>query len=141
MEIKKATLEDVEWIVDIGIKDMFALIQNKDYYDPIYLKTIIIPFIISNHIALIVKDKGIILGLTSPHFYNPKVIMTTELMWWVTKEERNKTIGIRLLKAFEEEAKLKGSNLISLSLMSSSNIKNISKLGYSIKEYALTKEI
>lgn len=139
--IKRATLEDIPWIVDIACKDMFSLMGNPEFYNPTYLRTTLAPEIIKNGIVFVVEDFGLIGGLVTNHTMNPDKRILLELLWWVRENKRNSSIGYRLLKAFEEEAKNHYVSYIQMSLMESSTIKSLEKQGYVKKEYSLVKEI
>ena len=139
--IRKATEEDIDWLVDIGIKDMFSLYTHPEIYDPVYLKSTFIPYLIKNGIVLVVEECAAFIGIISGHPFNPNVLVATELMWWVKEEKRNSSIGYKLLKFFENEAEKNKCSFVSLSLMPCSPIHSLEKHGYSIKEYSLIKEI
>lgn len=57
---------------------------------------------------------GGILGFITPHFYDPSMIMLTELAWWVAPEHRNGTVGLKLFKEFEKAGKERGCSAISM---------------------------
>ena len=140
-KIRKATLEDVDWIVDVGIKDMFSILGNDSFFNEIYLKYHFIPALIKNGIVLVEEDYAAIIGNITPHPYNPDILVAAELMWWVREDKRNTSIGYRLLKMFEDVAKYAGVNYIALSLMPNSSVKTLEKQGYKEKESSYLKEI
>lgn len=141
MTIRKVTSEDIDWIVDIGIKDMFNILGKPEYYNNKYLKTVFIPFLLETGICLIKEKEGVFLGMVDQHPLNPDLLIAQELMWWVTKEKRGSPLGYRLLKEFEKEAKIFGASVISIGLMEKTPVKHISKLGYTRSETSFVKDI
>jgi len=104
-----------------------GLLQNKD-------------------IICIKKDgKGVILGIIYPLYYNPSVLIAQELGWWVEPEYRNTSIGIKLLKEFEAEAKERGAKKIImfyLEAQTPDRIDNIlQRLNYKHVEYNMVKDL
>jgi len=98
-----------------------------------------------NIICIEKEGKGVILGLLYPLYYNPEIIIAQELGWWVEPEYRNTTIGIKLLKAFEKEAKNKGADKIMMIYLDSQSPENVNKmltkLNYSSVEHSMVKDI
>jgi len=97
-------------------------------------------------IICIKKDgKGVILGILYPLFYNPDVIIAQELGWWVEPEYRGTSIGIKLLKEFEKEAKEKGADkviMFYLEAQTPDKIDSILKrLDYKHVEYNMVKDL
>ena len=72
---------------------------------------------------------------------NELTILATEMMWWVREDKRNSSYGLRLLKAFEQEAINRKANKITLSLLPNSSVQNLESLGYFITETSHTKGI
>ena len=139
--IRKATKEDIDWIVDIAIKDMFSLIGFTKGYNPSYLKNKLIPYLIDKGIVLVIKDYAVIVGSINQHPFNPNILTATEFMWWVREDKRNGSYGYKLLMKFEEIAKKKNVDFIALSLISSNNIKSLEKKGYRLNEFSFLKEV
>lgn len=139
--VRKATLQDIDWIVDVGIKDMATLYDDLSVYDSHYLKTKFIPYLIDNGIVLVIENYAAIIGMLTPHPYNPSILVAYECMWWVREDKRQGSAGIKLLYSFEEEAKIKGASKVSLSLMPSSTVVSLSKRGYVEKESSYNKEL
>lgn len=139
--IRKASLKDVDWLVDIAIKDMFSLLGYDNFYNPIYLKAVLIPHLIEKGIVLVIGEEAALVGSVTPHPFNPEILVATEFMWWVKADRRKSTLGYRLLCAFEDESKKQGANLITLSLMSSSKITSLETRGYVLNEFSYIKEI
>jgi len=49
--------------------------------------------------------RGAIVAYRSSNIWSPQIRELNELLWWVEPEHRNGTIGGRLWKAFDEQAK------------------------------------
>lgn len=141
MTIRFACKEDINWIVDIGIKDMFTLLGKPEIFNSVYLKNNLIPYLIENGIVLVKEDYAVIIGMISTHPFNPEIKLASEYMWWVREDKRSSSIGYRLLLEFENMARSKSVNMITLSLMPNSKVHSLSKLGYVLNEFAFTKEI
>jgi RimJ/RimL family protein N-acetyltransferase len=97
-------------------------------------------------VICIKKDgKGVILGIIYPLFYNPNVLVAQELGWWVEPKYRNTSLGIKLLKEFEAEAKQRGAEkviMFYLEAQTPTKIKQIlQRVGYSPSEYNMVKDL
>lgn len=79
-------------------------------------------------------------GITTKNMWNSKQDLFQELFWWVDEEYRSGSLAIKLLKTLENQAP-EGALLV-LSVLPKSNIKEetLSKLGYSLREQAYTKD-
>lgn len=140
-EVRRATLEDIDWLVDVGIKDMFSILGNEQFLNVEYMKNHFIPYLIKNGIVLVVEDYAAIIGEIAPHPYNPDILVAAEFMWWVRDDKRNTSVGYRLLKVFEEVAKHAKVDYIALSLMPKSTVNSLQKQGYLEKESSYIKEL
>lgn len=89
--------------------------------------------------------KGLILGLLYPLFYNPSVIIAQELGWWVEPKYRNTSLGIKLLKEFESEAKKRGANKIVMFYLEAQTPDKVEsileRLDYRHVEYNMVKDL
>lgn len=86
---------------------------------------------------------GTIGALIAPHFYAMHHLSATELFLWVREDHRNKSVGPRLLQAYEEEAQKRGCKYITMS--STSNTPKfgsfLERKGYTRVEESFVKEI
>lgn len=139
--VRRATKDDIDWIVDIAISDMAKLYKDPTSYDPDYLKVGFLPFLLEKGVVLVIDDYAVIAGIITPHLYNPSLILATECVWWVREDKRNGSSGMKLLFSFEDEAKRVGADRVVLSLMPSSTVSSLNKRGYIEKEYSYSKEI
>lgn len=89
--------------------------------------------------------KGAILGIVSPHPFNPKeVFIATELFYYVEPEYRATKFSVGLVKEFEEVARAKGATHVFMMAIEHSNdmaIRLYPKLGYSKLETTFIKEL
>lgn len=74
------------------------------------------------------KVVGLILGMWLPILWSGEIVLQ-ELAWWVEEEERNTSVGILLLKTFEDQAN--GSKVV-MSILPQTPIKEhtMNRLGY-----------
>jgi hypothetical protein len=89
--------------------------------------------------TILTDGKNAMLGFVIfPLFMNKQTIMSQELFWWVDKEIRGTTAGIKLLKMAEKISKESGAtvmNMLSLEDLNGEKVnKMYSKLGYKRKE-------
>lgn len=86
---------------------------------------------------------GSILGVIQPHFYDPTKRVLTEMAWWVDTNYRNGTVGMRLLKAFEDKGKQNGCDIIIMtSTINTPKLPNIlEKKGYSLMEHSYARKL
>ncbi|RLI45231.1 hypothetical protein DRO61_10975 [Candidatus Bathyarchaeota archaeon] len=98
-----------------------------------------------NIICIKQDGKGVILGLVYPLYYNPSVLVAQELGWWVEPEYRNTTIGIKLLKEFEKEAKKRGAKKVIMFYLEAQTPDKIDsmlkRLDYRHVEYNMVKDL
>ncbi len=147
MEIKKATEDDLEWLIDELKKfDEFhdtkkSLFAGNGYWHEGLKK------IVDKHIAYIAwtdqgERVGLIAGLASPHFFNPDVSTLTELFWWVSKEHRHSRAGLLLLNKFVEVGKQVADwVIVPLESNSPVNEKCLTKRGFNLKETSFVLEV
>lgn len=98
-----------------------------------------------NIICIQQQNKGVILGVLYPLFYNPDILVAQELGWWVEPEYRGTSLGIKLLKDFEKKAKELGAKKIImfyLDAQTPDKIENIlDRLDYKHLEYNMVKDL
>ena len=101
------------------------------------------------HIGIVAELDGNIVGciggIISKSIFNKNQIIAQEAMWYVRKEYRNSTVGLRLLKAFENKCKEHKANLICMISLMNLNVEKVSefytKCGYTPMEFHFIKEI
>lgn len=91
------------------------------------------------------ENKGAILGIVYPHWWNPSVLVAQELGWWVEPEYRKTSVGIRLLKQFELEVTRRGASvnmMICLEEVDPDYVEQLyTRLGYHKLERIFAKEL
>lgn len=145
--IRKATLEDLSFIVEEGCKFIkyHPLAMDKGI-DIEYLENLG-KVLITEHTVLISetdgKLQGMIAGILVPNFYTPRFKVMQELFWWVVEEYRNSSVAIKLLKQFEQVAHEKmADSIVMVSTEKTPTLPDFySKLGYVRMEQSFVKEI
>lgn len=89
------------------------------------------------------KLEGLIVAVAIPVYFNSKVKMVAELIWWVNPEYRNKKHSISLLRRMEDWAASIGANLVSMICLENvepEKVGNIyERMGYSLSEHSYIK--
>jgi len=123
--IRKAELKDTQEIVglvrrffeeaiyDFGLKlDQETIEVTVDNY-------------INNLITIVAEVEGKVVGVTGgvlmPSIFDKNQNIAQETVWYVDKNYRNGSIGLKLIKAFEKECLSRGANLIIMGLMGNLN--------------------
>ena len=98
-----------------------------------------------NFICIAEENKGVLLGVVVPAFWNPEVLVAQELGWWVEPEHRKSGFGARMLLTFEKKAKEMGAKEIMMICLENSEPEKVGlmyeKLGYSKAEYVYMKRL
>lgn len=87
---------------------------------------------------------GLLVGQLTSLWWNHKVVIATELAWWVDPEHRGGPAGIRLLEAFERWAGDAGANVVCLSDMVMDGVDVgalLGRRGYRLIERSHVKEV
>lgn len=114
--IEKADVEDIAGIV-VLIREFFE--ESVSGYS-ISLDTLTTHETVTNYvnnlIAIVARRGdniiGVIGGLVAPSIFDKKQLIGQESVWYVTKEERKGSVGVRLIKEFENKCKELGASLI-----------------------------
>lgn len=92
-----------------------------------------------------IEGKGFIAWVESPMIINPFKILASEIAWFVEKEYRGSTVGIKLLKEYEKIAKNNGCNFVDIAYlehMQEYDMENMySRMGYKKYETHFIKEV
>jgi len=140
--IRKAELKDVPQVVSL-VKDFFKE-SLSDYGLLLEDKTIIetLEHYAKNLIAFVAEENGKIVGvvggLIAHSIFDKSQLIGQETIWYVDKDYRNGTIGLKLIKTFEDECKNRGASLIAMVNMGNLNNEILGKLyrhrGYKLME-------
>lgn len=140
IQIREARIKDIDWIFEecksfakfYGTKADLAGDMN---YGMSYLFDLV-----TLHFVRIAEDEqgqrlGFIAGLITPHHFNPKLTLMTELLWWVPEHFRNTGAGKKLFDAFTEYGKM-NADLVTFTLEDNSPVKDefLLKRGFRFKE-------
>lgn len=98
-------------------------------------------------ILLVSEQNGVITGMIggvlTPLYYNRRVMVASEMFWWVRPSARGD--GFPLLDAFEDEAKARGAGLVAMSLIETMRAAALSRLyerrGYKLVERSFMKAL
>lgn len=149
-ELKLATNEHIDSILYL-LKEFY---KSSPYahlpYDDLKVHELITTLLTSSKedkiIILGIKDNipiGLIIGQTTQSvFANQKIGL--ELAWWVDPEHRGSSIGLKLLRAYEDWCLRVGCQIIQMSLLGPSQAilgPIYERLGYRLIEQAYFKEI
>jgi GNAT superfamily N-acetyltransferase len=150
--IRDATIEDLKEIVHLG-KEFFdnALFHlNIEYHHASVWHMLNNLRINEKGILLVAESEGKLQGMVGgtlfEWYFNPRYKSGQEIFWYVSPEYRGTTVGIRLLKEMERQAKAKGaSSWIMISEAHMGNHDDMDKLyrklGYSDHETAYIKDL
>lgn len=123
IEIRKATIDDIEQVLDIAEK--FAAASDMDRFGLIYEREKARPFfglmLKTDSFFILVAEKekkiigAIIIGMM-PWFCNSGLLCADEMGWWVDPEEKGQGTGARLIKTARAMMQERG---VSLCVMNS----------------------
>ncbi|MAK37096.1 MAG: GNAT family N-acetyltransferase [Flavobacteriaceae bacterium] len=89
------------------------------------------------------KIVGMLVGLVSEHFFGHD-LMASDLTFYIDKEHRGGTLGVRLMRQFEAWAKCMGARVISLGISTEIDAKRTGELylrmGYRVTGEMFVKE-
>jgi len=146
IQIRKGELEDIPWILE-ELKE-FAIFYNtkKSLFPSEDLAAQKIGELIEGHVVYISEidymPSGFIIGLFTPHLFNPEINVLLELFWWVSEKYRGSKCGLLLLEEFikfgEEHA-----DWINFSLEEKSPVRDtvLLKRGFHLHEMNYMREI
>ena len=138
MIIRKAEQYDYD-----GINSLITEFFNESLSDFIYeldIDSIRTSFevMVEKYIVLVaIKDDavvGVIAGTLAPADLNHNLIIATEIMWFVNKEHRDSTVGVKLFRAFEKYTEEQGATHIAMAFMENLHPDRIKKF-YESKGY------
>lgn len=113
--IRTATSKDIPQIVSLTQEFFFESLYDYGFTSNITTLFETAKNLIDNHILLVAeKEKiiGVIAGIVFNSLFDKSQTISQELVWYVKKEERGTSAGVRLLKAFEKQSKEKLANKI-----------------------------
>lgn len=138
--IRKAEKKDIEELV-ILTKEFFKESLNE-YGLKIGNKTIknTLTNYVTNYIGIVAEKNGKLIGaiggLVAKSIFDESQLLGQEVIWYITNSERKGTIGIKLIKAFEDECKKQGADLIAMVHMGNLYAETLDKF-YKMRGYKL----
>lgn len=144
MIIRKATIEDIPWMLDEGKTFLGLISENKNYYNRDHLEKLLVHIVTEGIIFVTEKDEnltGVIGGLKIPNIYNGDLMTLVELFWWVPEDYRKTRAGYLLMKAFEEAGSDVDSITFSSMDFSPINEDALIKRGFKKRESSFVKEV
>lgn len=115
--IRKATRHDKRQIIDILklFRDEANIKYVKNLQDETYINKLLDTILAGAGVVFIEDGVGLIMAIITPTIWCDKTFQMQELAWYVKPEQRNTSVGYRLLKKYVEYGKeLKEQGRISL---------------------------
>ena len=133
--IRQAEVRDIEQMIVKGRKffDESGYAKYTTYDEEAAERTF--RYLIECETCLIDDEcRGGIGYVIFPAFMSDSMIIAQEVFWWVDEEQRGSSLGVKLLKAAEEDARLKGAdvcNIITLNDLGGQQVgKLLNRMGY-----------
>ena len=148
MNIRLATIDDAVVLTAMG-RDFLQYSEYRNIQVTDDEITSAIVGVIANEMSFVAEIDGqivgFILGIIGPMWFVQRVRIAVELSWWVDPQYRNTSAGVRLLKAFENQATNMGVQYIAMSDLvvqgDTPVAKLLGRMGYIVTERMHTKEI
>ncbi len=146
--IRQATLDDIPMLMEMGkrMHQESPRFRMMDFSEDKcrQLGEALIP---SGSIFIAEKEGeavGMMIGFITEHYFGYD-LMASDLAVYVVPEHRGGSLGVRLIKVFEQWAEDNGARVITLGISTEVEAKRTlgiyEKLGYATKGYITTKEI
>ncbi len=85
---------------------------------------------------------GFIAGFLYPHFFNPDIVVLSELFWWVPEKYRGGRSGLMLFNMFKEFGEDHADQIImTIEEESPVNPRILTKKGFRVKEHSYILEV
>lgn len=97
MSVRRATVEDVELVAELGHRFINASDAPPATLDE--CRTFVAGLVEHVNAGVFVSDRGVIAGVSAPLYYRPDFLQAIELFWWAEDGQ-----GKALLDAFESWA-------------------------------------
>lgn len=147
MNIRTATIEDLDAIVDMGQRFLrFAPHGTMIHATREDIRAGVAQFLGVGTIFLAEHD-GVPCAMLAcalvPVWFAPSVVMAHELAWWVDEDARGSTAAIRLVLAFEDYARRCNAQVVTMSQLHAGNGEQVGrmlrKMGYEASETTFVK--
>lgn len=149
--IRHACLTDIDFIIDLICEfheeslQHYGFLMNRET-----LKQTVKGFIDKpDRVGLVVEYGDVIVGVMggviAPSIFDNQQIICQEAIWYIDKNHRGGSTGLKLLRRFEEESALKGAHMVAMIHMNNLNPEILSKFyhrnGYVSVETHYMKEL
>jgi Acetyltransferase (GNAT) family len=147
--IRSAAHGDVTWLVDAwkAFAEYYGLSGLLFPIDDPEQARVLVGIFVTSEIVMIAthhgEPVGFIAGTLAPHALNHRVQTLTEVAWWVIPEYRNTRAGFVLLNAFEHFGERNKADLIVMTLLPKSQVKeeSLAKRGYALYEMSYVRRV
>jgi RimJ/RimL family protein N-acetyltransferase len=145
MNIRVATILDVEFIKDIGVRTCLHARPHKQPDEEHLLLQAM--YMVENGIIFISnngeQDTGIICGMINENIWYPDERNLVELFWFVDEEFRGTSAALRLMRAFINYGKEQNVNHVVMSVEAHSPLSDdvYTKRGFQLFEKAFVMEV
>lgn len=147
--IRKATQSDIPAIVELGIS--FHEEIEFAWFSPVNVEDweATVKNMVETGIVFVAEDEGDVVGIVCggiyPCYFNYARKIGQELVMYIDSAHRHGSIGRKLIKAFEEEAKRLGAHVVVVGAKTKFAIDKISnvyaRLGFNEMERTYAKEM
>lgn len=148
--IRRGQPSDVDWMVSqMAEFSKFFNSRMQLFGDPGFIRAGL-EGLIKNHIVFtavgchdgVIERMGFIIGLATPHPYNPAIRVLSEQFWWVEPKYRKSRAGLMLLNEFVAHGKAHSDwVLMALEKRSPVNEKTLVRRGFRHTETAYLLEV
>jgi hypothetical protein len=144
--VRPAQGDDIPWMMDQlqGFSEFFGT-RLKLFPDTDTAQGIL-DTLIAKHVVLVsecdTELTGFIAGILGPHFFNPKILVLTELLWWVAETHRGGRSGALLFSEFMETGKRECADWVVMTVEAKSpvNPHTLEKRGFHLQEQSYLLE-
>jgi hypothetical protein len=107
LDIRPAVPDDIPWLLEeLQEFDKFFASRLSLFPDIEVAEDTLRKLIASPQPFFVAEDagqlQGFIAGILSPHFFNPNIMVLTEIFWWVPVAFRGSRAGVALFQKFED---------------------------------------
>lgn len=104
--IRPVRANDRSWILNVAVKNMLNdEVKRPDLFNIMQINKVF-DKILEDQTGLIVtkdnKQVGVVAGMLSPHFLNPKKKLIFEVIWYVHKDYRETRASYMLMKGYRD---------------------------------------
>lgn len=154
IHVRPAELGDLEWL--LRQMKLFAdfVGTQRPIFPPVDEARVLVRTFIEQHQCFVSEyfyadapersgpRTGFTIAILHPHLFNPRIVVLTELFWWVTPEYRGTRSGALLLQELERVGREHADwVVISLEAKSPVNPGTLERRGYKLWEQTFLREL